>query len=226
MIHTLVVATTNRGKLAEIRVLLHGLAVRVVGMGEVLRPAPVIKEDGATFKDNAAKKARFVAGAAMSLTLADDSGLEVDILGGKPGVHSARFAQDGATDAENNAALVAALEAAGDPSDLGQPGAYSARFRCVLALRDPYAPEGELAYAEGLCEGMVTTAARGTGGFGYDPLFIVAGTGKTMAELQESEKNAISHRARACLALRPTIERILEERDGAIARLDPSASAP
>jgi XTP/dITP diphosphohydrolase len=222
IIHTLVVATTNRGKLTELRALLSGLPLRLLAMDEVLRPPPVIVEDGATFADNAAKKARSVAAATMSLTLADDSGLEVDILGGHPGVRSARFAHERATDAENNAALVAALQAAGDPTGVSESGAYTARFRCVLALVDPYAAGDDVALCEGVCEGSVCTSARGSFGFGYDPLFLVAGKDKTMAELDETEKNTLSHRARACQAIRPVIERVLRERERAMSLIDGS----
>jgi XTP/dITP diphosphohydrolase len=225
-VHTLVLATTNRSKLAELRVLLAGLPVNLVGIEEVLRVVPVIVEDGATFAENATKKARAVANASMSLTLADDSGLEVDILGGQPGVRSARYAHERATDAENNAALIAALAAAGDPADVRDIGAFTARFRCVLALVDPYAPSEEVALAEGVCEGTVTTSARGSFGFGYDPLFLVGGSDKTMAELSESEKNIVSHRGRACSSMRPTIERFIHARNVAISRINDAAPAP
>jgi XTP/dITP diphosphohydrolase len=224
VIHTLVVASGNRSKLAELRALLGGLPLRVVGMDEVLRPVPVIVEDGATFADNAAKKARAVAALSLCLTLADDSGLEVDVLHGRPGVRSARFAHERATDAENNAALITALEAVGDPADTGGLGAHTARFRCVLALVDPYAANGEVALTEGVCEGAITSAARGSFGFGYDPLFLVAGQDKTMAELSEAEKNTLSHRARACVALRPVLEQILAGRDEFVRRLEHAAA--
>jgi XTP/dITP diphosphohydrolase len=160
----------------------------------------------------------------MALTLADDSGLEVDALEGRPGVRSARFAHDRATDAENNAALLAALEALGEPSaDVtrnarpnGTPhvtgGRFAARFRCVLALIDPFTGGGEPTLVEGSCEGAITRTPRGSGGFGYDPLFVVEGTGKTMAELTPTEKNTYSHRGRAFAALRPILERVLAER--------------
>ena len=220
MIHTLVIATGNRSKLAEIGALLDGLPLRVVAMEDVLRPPPVIVEDGATFADNAAKKARAVAAASLCLTLADDSGLEVDALEGRPGVRSARFAHERATDAENNAALVAALQATGDPAGIADGDAYTARFRCVLALVDPYSPSGEIALTEGVCEGSITSSARGSFGFGYDPLFLVAGQDKTMAELSEAEKNSISHRARACHALRPVLSQILADREAIVGRLE------
>src|ERR1700728_403657 len=112
---TLVVATTNRGKLEELRALLAGLPIAVRSIGEVMREPPAVVEDGATFAENAAKKATEIARATMMLTLADDSGLEVDALDGRPGVRSARFAHERATDAENNAALLAALAGLGDP---------------------------------------------------------------------------------------------------------------
>jgi XTP/dITP diphosphohydrolase len=225
VIHTLVVASSNRSKLSELRVLLDGLPIHVVGMNEVLRPDPVIVEDGATFAENAAKKARTVAAQSLCLTLADDSGLEVDALNGRPGVRSARFARERATDAENNAALVTALEATADPTDLAEAFAFTARFRCVLALVDPYAPEGEpeVAFSEGVCEGSITLSARGSFGFGYDPLFVVAGRDKTMAELSELEKNAISHRARACTMLRPVLERALAARNALVERVAKAA---
>jgi XTP/dITP diphosphohydrolase len=213
---TLVVATGNRGKLEELRALLSGLPIEVRSVAEMLKEPPVVVEDGQTFAENAMKKARTVAHATMMLTLADDSGLEVDALGGRPGVRSARFAHERATDAENNAALLAALDALGDPPS---PPGFRARFRCVLALVDPYTNGGEARMVEGTCEGTITRAPRGSGGFGYDPLFVVEGTEKTMAELREEEKNRISHRARAFAALRPLIERVLSERADQAVRL-------
>lgn len=217
---TLVVATTNRGKLEELRALLAGLPVRVKSIAEALRDPPVVIEDGATFADNAIKKARAVANATMMLSLADDSGLEVDALGGRPGVRSARFAHERATDAENNAALLAALAVLTDPATgVGPAGGFPARFRCVLALIDPFTRGGEPTIVEGVCEGAVTRAPRGSGGFGYDPLFVVAGTDQTMAELSQDEKNRRSHRARAFAALLPALEQVLRERAAQVARV-------
>ena len=219
---TLVVATTNRGKLEELRALLVGIPIRVQGVTEVLRDPPHVVEDGATFADNAIKKARAVAHATMMLSLADDSGLEVDALDGRPGVRSARFAHDRATDAENNATLLAALSALADPPTGVSPGAgdgFRARFRCVLALVDPFTGGGEPRTVEGVCEGAVIRSPRGSGGFGYDPLFVVAGTGKTMAELAQHEKNRLSHRARAFAALHPALDRVLRERADQLARV-------
>jgi XTP/dITP diphosphohydrolase len=235
---TLVVATGNRGKLEELRALLAALPVRVLGVSEVLASPPQVVEDGATFADNAIKKARAVARATMMLTVADDSGLEVDALEGRPGVRSARFAHERATDAENNAALLAALAALSDPmtgeipasradaSGDGEPPAegargegFRARFRCVLALVDPFTHGGEPRTVAGVCEGTVIRAPRGSGGFGYDPLFVVAGTDRTMAELSEDEKNRLSHRARAFAALYPLLEGVLRERRSQVARI-------
>jgi XTP/dITP diphosphohydrolase len=209
----LVLASTNRGKLEELRFLLAGADVRMMAVNEVLKNPPNIVEDGRTFAENAIKKARTIAEATMMLTLADDSGLEVDGLEGRPGVRSARFAHERATDAENNAALLAAIERLGDPATGDVPERYPARFRCVLALVDPFWKGGEPSIVEGVCEGTVTRSPRGAGGFGYDPLFVVSGMNKTMAELDESEKNSVSHRARACSALRPVLDALLRARN-------------
>jgi XTP/dITP diphosphohydrolase len=181
--------------------------VNLVSIADVLSPAPHIVEDGATFEANAEIKGRAIAEATMMLTLADDSGLEVDALGGRPGVRSARFAGEKATDAENNAALLAAM------SEI-EEGARTARFRCVLALLDPWAEAGSAPiFAEGSCEGRIAREGRGAGGFGYDPLFLVAEAGgRAMAELADDEKNALSHRGRAAKALLPKLAAIVEAR--------------
>jgi XTP/dITP diphosphohydrolase len=210
---TLVLATQNRGKVEELRALLVSLPVHVVSIAEVVRTPPHVVEDGRTFAENAIKKARAIAEATMTLTLADDSGLEVDALEGQPGVRSARFSSERATDAENNAALLTALDALDDPTIGPTAESYPARFRCALALIDPYSRGGEPLVVEGVCEGAITRSPRGAGGFGYDPLFVVAGLDKTMAELTEPEKNAVSHRARACQSLAPELERLLRARD-------------
>jgi XTP/dITP diphosphohydrolase len=224
----LVVATGNPGKLEELRALLSDLPLEVYGVSELLPYPPHVVEDGATFAENAVKKARAVARATHMLALGDDSGLEVDALDGRPGVRSARFAHERATDAENNAALLAALEPWADPAEAeaervstiiaGERG-LSARFRCVLALIDPFLAEGEPRIVEGACEGAIIRTPRGSGGFGYDPLFLVRDCGKTMAELGAETKNRKSHRAVAFAALRPRLEWVLRERAAQIARL-------
>jgi XTP/dITP diphosphohydrolase len=189
-----VVATANPHKVEELAALFAGLGVTLVAKPEsVTMPA----ETGATFLANARLKARAIAAATGEVALADDSGLEVDALGGDPGVRSARYAGvDGAgADAANNAKLLAELAGIHGPN-------RRARFRCVLALA---APDGRELTAEGRIEGFVLDAPRGSGGFGYDPLFLVEdgehdGT-RTMAELDAEEKNRVSHRGRAILAL-------------------------
>jgi XTP/dITP diphosphohydrolase len=202
---TIVLATSNHGKLVELRALLADLPVQLRSAAEVLGEQPSIVEDGTTFEANALIKARAIAHATRTLALADDSGLEVDALGGRPGVRSARFAHERATDAENNAALLRELLAI-------EEGARGARFRCVLALVDPW-HESDVHVAEGCCEGSIARAPRGSGGFGYDPLFLVDGQGgKAMAELSEAEKNQVSHRGRAVQALRTLLVKLIDAR--------------
>ncbi|WP_437315973.1 RdgB/HAM1 family non-canonical purine NTP pyrophosphatase [Sorangium sp. So ce385] len=200
----LLAATSNRGKLAELRSLLADLPIEVRSLAEVLPDAPPVVEDGATFLENALLKVR--AGALRSglVTLAEDSGLEVDALGGRPGVRSARFAGEHATDAENNAALLAAL--ADVPDDQRR-----ARFRCVMVLLDPRTAEQPVV-TEGRCEGWIARQPKGSGGFGYDPLFVVEAYGRTMAELGEAEKNRVSHRGEATLAMRSALEALIARR--------------
>ncbi len=214
---TLLLATTNRGKLAELRALLADLPFDVASLAEVLPGAPPVVEDGATFRDNALLKARAAVAAARVVTIAEDAGLEVDALGGRPGVRSARYAKEGATDAENNAALLKALAEVED-------GQRAARFRCVMVLVDPWAEGsegtgGHEVVVEGRCEGAIARVPRGGGGFGYDPLFVVEGSDRTMAELGEDEKNALSHRAQAVAALRPALLELVERRIAAAARI-------
>jgi XTP/dITP diphosphohydrolase len=201
---TLLVATSNRAKIIELCALLFDLPVDVLSISDALQVKPTIVESSESFEGNATLKAKTIGEAAMALTLADDSGLEVNALGGRPGVRSARFAHDRATDAENNAALLAAL------ADV-DPEHRTARFRCVLALFDPWAlPGTPPLLAEGICEGWIAREPRGGGGFGYDPLFILKGTNQTMAELTDSEKNQISHRALAVKAIRSRLAGLLD----------------
>ena len=182
----LVVASMNPHKLGELRAVMDGAGLDLVSLSDV--PGAVAPEEtGATLVENARLKAR----AAVALTglpaLADDTGLEVDALGGRPGVHSARFAGPRATYADNVARLLEEL--------LGvAPERRTARFRTVCLVRDPEG--GELA-AEGVLEGRIVTVPRGESGFGYDPAFEVANLGRTLAELEPDEKNRHSHRALA-----------------------------
>lgn len=221
----LVIATRNRGKVREFGELLASLPVRLVALSDVVDESFEVTEDCATFVENAKKKARTVAAATMMLTLADDSGLEVDALGGQPGVRSARFAHDRASDAENNARLLASLEELCNADAEAHELPFAARFRCALALIDPMAASPEPLLAEGVCEGSITRTPRGAGGFGYDPLFVVGGTGRTMAELSEHEKNTASHRARAFAALIPALATILDARAEQVRALARSIAA-
>ncbi|HXJ19089.1 MAG TPA: RdgB/HAM1 family non-canonical purine NTP pyrophosphatase [Polyangia bacterium] len=186
-----VVATRNRGKLREIVPLLADLALELVTIDE-LAPEAELREDGVTFEENALAKARQAAAATGLPAIADDSGLEVDALDGAPGVYSARYAGPVADDDRNNAKLLEALR------DV-PAGRRGGRYRCVATYVDP-ARAMELACA-GRCEGEILTAPRGTGGFGYDPLFLVPALGLTMAELPLDQKNGLSHRAAAFRAL-------------------------
>lgn len=181
-----IAATKNEGKIIEIRAALAGTnyIVGSLAEGDSLPSAP---ETGVTFQENACQKARYYLNITGKACLADDSGLEVDALNGAPGVYSARYAGEEASDADNNQKLLAALR------DV-PPEKRTARFRCALALT---LPGGRELTAEGTVEGVILSEARGTGGFGYDPLFYVAELGKTMAELSPEEKNRISHRGKA-----------------------------
>ena len=201
---TLVVATRNLGKLTELRTLLAGLPVAVVAVTDVVPGMPAVEETGSTFAENAILKARAVSSATHLVTLADDSGLEVDALGGRPGVRSARFAHEGATDSENNAELLSALQEVEDSQ-------RSARFRCVMALVDPFGEEAPF-LTEGTCEGSIARSTRGLGGFGYDPIFVVEELARTLAELGEEEKNEVSHRGKAMRAMRGVIEALVRTR--------------
>jgi XTP/dITP diphosphohydrolase len=202
---SLVIAMTNEGKLNELRALLGDLPLELLTVSAVLGERLHVNEDGNTFDHNAIVKARAVCQATKLHALADDSGLEVDGLDGRPGVRSARFAHERATDAENNAALLRELD------EVAGEGRH-AKFRCVLALASPWSPD-HVEIVEGSCEGYIARAPRGSGGFGYDPLFIVPELGeRAMAELSEDEKNAISHRSRAVRALRPVLLKLIDQR--------------
>ncbi|MEJ7603423.1 MAG: non-canonical purine NTP pyrophosphatase [Kofleriaceae bacterium] len=197
----LVFATRNHGKLVELRQLLPELEVLDLDSAaqRLGRVIPEVIEDAATFAGNATKKAREISALTGLPALADDSGLEVDALDGAPGVYSARYASEHGDDAANNAKLLAAL--VGVPAER-----RTARFRATLALADVTGPLGEeIVLADGVCEGVILAAARGTGGFGYDPLFLFPTLGQTFAELGVGTKSDLSHRAQAMRAIRPRL---------------------
>jgi XTP/dITP diphosphohydrolase len=198
----LALATTNEGKIREIRAICADWPVTKwhVGRsfahpGRVSRHWPKVEETGDTYLENALLKARAVAKAVGVAALADDSGIEVDALGGGPGVRSARFAGEDVTDEANLRLLITRI--------LYVPEAgRTARYRCVAVCAWP----GERdVWAEATCEGRLILEPRGNGGFGYDPIFVPEGESRTMAELTDEEKNAISHRGRAFRALRATL---------------------
>jgi XTP/dITP diphosphohydrolase len=205
----ILVATTNPGKVRELRALLAGdiewkSLADFPGVGAV-------EEDGATFAENARKKATGYARATRLWTLADDSGLVVDALGGAPGVNSARFAGVRAEgtdrkvlDRRNLEKLLSLLE--GVPRE-----GRTARFVCHLCLAEPHKV---LLETQGTLEGMITEQPAGTGGFGYDPVFLVPGLGRTVAQLSDDEKNAISHRGNAMRRLKPLLEELLTRAHG------------
>jgi XTP/dITP diphosphohydrolase len=190
----ILLATRNPGKLREVRNLLSPKGIQVESLSEFEIPVEIV-EDGATFLENARKKAWAIAEAAGLPVLADDSGLVVRAVGGHPGVRSARYAGPGASDAENNRKVLDALR--------GQPAARRrASFVCAMVLAVP--GRGEFT-SEGRLDGEILEAPRGAGGFGYDPIFAVGPDGRTLAEMSVEEKNRISHRSIALRALLPTI---------------------
>lgn len=191
---TLVVATHNPGKAREFAKLLSGLPLEVVGL-DAFPPAPVPEETGTTFAENALLKARDAFATTGCLAVADDSGLAVDALDGAPGVYSARYAGEPADDRANLAKLLDELR------DLPAER-RTARFVCVLALVGPH---GENLFT-GTCEGILFDAPRGTGGFGYDPIFVPIGHDRTFAEMTAEEKAALSHRGTAVRELRTFLE--------------------
>jgi XTP/dITP diphosphohydrolase len=197
----LLVATRNRHKLKEIAAILADLSLSIRCAADV-PSLPEIHEDGATLADNAVKKAVETAKAAKMLTLADDTGLEVDALNGAPGVRSARFAGADVTYHENNKKLLQLLE--GVPAEK-----RAARFRCVVAIADE---NGLVDTVEGICNGTIVDTERGGGGFGYDPLFLPDGQIKTFAELSPDVKNRISHRGKALQKAWAVVSRYLREK--------------
>jgi XTP/dITP diphosphohydrolase len=190
----LVVATANLGKLREFRVLLSGLPYELTSLADLGLESPA--ETGSSFLENAMLKARHAATSSGFAAVADDSGIEVDALGGAPGIHSARYAGADASASANNAKLMSAL--AGVPFDVRR-----ARYRCALVLIE--AADTAPMTAEAAWEGFILDAPRGSGGFGYDPYFWLPELDKTAAELAPEEKNRLSHRGKAMRALREAL---------------------
>jgi XTP/dITP diphosphohydrolase len=183
----LIIATNNKNKIIEIEDKLAGVAgLELVPLGRYPDP-PEIVEDGETFRDNAEKKARGIAAFTGHYSMADDSGLVIEALGGRPGVYSARYGGESATDKDRNCKVLDEMR--------GVPAARrAARFVCVIAI---CGPDGRCVFAEGECGGIIAEEIKGNRGFGYDPIFFLPDRGKTMAELPLEEKNRINHRARA-----------------------------
>lgn len=194
----IILATRNPGKVREMEAILAGLPIELRSL-LTMPGLPEVIEDGSTFQSNALKKARAVHDAAGLPALADDSGLEVDALGGEPGIYSARYAGEDATYSDNNTKLLKNMEGVA-------AGRRKARFRCVIAL---VAPNLQVT-AEGVCPGRIITEEKGTGGFGYDPLFVPDGYDLTFAQLPPEVKNRISHRAIALSLIRNELRNYLD----------------
>lgn len=191
---TLLIASSNPGKIGELMALLQDLDLELVTPQHIDLQLQV-EETGKTYAENAARKATEYALASGLLALADDSGLEVDALGGAPGIRSARFSpQPGATDADRRLYLLECLR--------DYPPPWKAHFHCTVALATP---AGDVVFTEGKCCGEIIPEQRGTHGFGYDPIFLLPEVGKTMAELDMNEKNSLSHRSRAVKAAIPLL---------------------
>ena len=191
---TLLLASNNKGKLRELQFILADFLIELVTPADIGLDLDV-PEDGATYAENAVKKALAFQRASGLTCLADDSGLEVDALGGAPGLYSARYSsKPGATDADRRAFLLQNLA--------DKPRPWMARFRATVAIAGS---DGSVQIAEGTCHGEIVPEERGTGGFGYDPIFLLDGLTQTMAELPEETKNRLSHRARAVQAARPIL---------------------
>jgi len=193
----LLLATSNQGKTKEYRFLLDGLGYQITTLAEEGITEAVI-ESGSNYEQNARLKAISYANLSQLTTLADDSGLEVDALNGEPGVKSARFAGETATDAEKVSFLLSKLN--GVPWEK-----RTARFKCVIAIASP---EGQFEVCYGECQGMIVLEAKGENGFGYDPIFFLPEIGETMAELPFELKNQISHRARASQKARQMLQKL------------------
>jgi len=195
----LLIATANSGKVAEYWSLLAGLDCQLLSLRDAAISGDVA-ENGATYAENARIKAVAYATRSGLVTLADDSGLEVDALGGEPGIYSARYAGEGATDAERVAFLLHKLEGV-------VPEHRGARFVCVIAIA---LPDGEVTFCRGECSGVIAAVPRGATGFGYDPVFLLPDRGLTVAELEPGEKNRVSHRGRAAALARDVIRDFID----------------
>jgi XTP/dITP diphosphohydrolase len=195
---TILIATNNKGKIREIRDILSAPNLTLLPPFDIGLTLNVV-EDGLTYADNAVKKAIAFARASGFLSLADDSGLEVDALGSKPGLYSNRFGPQPSTDASRRHFLLEQLQ--------GKPRPWTARFRATVAVATT---GGEVQLVAGECEGEIIPEERGRSGFGYDPIFLLPGLGKTMAELGMKEKNRLSHRAQALMNARPILEKYWE----------------
>ena len=198
MARTLVIATRNRKKFEEMAAILRGLDLAIRSLAD-FGHLPTVPETGETFEENAKAKALAYAQATGQWALADDSGLEVDALGGRPGVRSSRWGGEEGNDGLNNRTLLEAL--ADHPKEM-----WTARYRCVVALATP---DRVLLVAEGACEGRITDRPAGSNGFGYDPHFYLPDLGRTMAQLAPSAKNRRSHRGRAIRALKRRLKKLL-----------------
>lgn len=194
----IVLATKNQGKIKEMRALLAPHDIEVLSMAD-FAPIEDAEENGTTFQDNALIKAKYYYEHTRVACLADDSGLEVDALEGRPGVYSARYSGENATDATNNAKLLDEM------ADVAEDN-RTARFRCSMALVDG----DTVLTADGVCEGVILRELRGEGGFGYDPLFYVPRYDRTLAELTADEKNAISHRGQAVRTMADKIAKLVQ----------------
>ncbi|HJQ13572.1 MAG TPA: RdgB/HAM1 family non-canonical purine NTP pyrophosphatase [Anaerolineales bacterium] len=200
----LLIATNNKGKIKELQALLQDTGIELVTPAQTHLDLDVV-EDGQTYAENATKKAIAFAHASGLISLADDSGLEVDALDGAPGLYSARYGStDGQklSDAERRAFLIKNLQ--------DKPRPWTARFHATIAVA---VPNGKTHLAEGFCEGEIIPEERGTGGFGYDPVFLLTELGKTMAELSMEEKNRLSHRAQAVINAKKILAQIWRRAD-------------
>lgn len=192
----LILATHNKHKAIELQTFLNGLPVEVLTLNDLPNDIE-LREDGVTFQDNALQKAQAVYDYTKMFSLADDSGLEVFYLNGRPGVFSARYSGDGATDESNNEKLLHEMRGVA-------PRRRHAQFRSVLAL----VGKGIQEFTEGICAGVLAEAPRGTNGFGYDPIFIPDGFSRTYAELTAEEKNKISHRSRSFAKMKDVLQSV------------------